>query len=120
MTRLQNQEPIIIIPRVEMDYAQEIPLEYNIIRLHFLTISVKYKSNVKDQFIQEIRNALSNPDNNEKITGLREKFNEWGSFTVTDVIINNARCGKSPVFNDSLLSNFPKFETSKKMKTMNS
>ncbi|CAG8697767.1 26135_t:CDS:2, partial [Gigaspora rosea] len=90
MTRLQNQKPIIIIPRGEMDYVQEIPPEYDIIKLHFPTVSVKYKSNIKDQFIQEIRNALSNPDNNEKTTGLREKFNEWDSFTVTDVIIGGA------------------------------
>ncbi|RIB01744.1 hypothetical protein C2G38_2229806 [Gigaspora rosea] len=147
MTRLQNQEPIIIIPKGEFDYTQEIPPEYDIVRLHFPTVSVKYKSNVKDQFIQEIRNALSNPNDKEKTTGLREKFNEWGNFTVTDVIIggaitiknwskisnenksrlktyiqwgiDNARCGKSPVFNDALLSDFPKFETSKKdMKTI--
>ncbi|CAG8838182.1 9349_t:CDS:2, partial [Gigaspora margarita] len=116
ITRLQNQEPIIIISRGEIDYAQKIPPEYDIIRLHFSTVFVKYKSNVKDQFIQEIRNALSNPNDNEKTIGLREKFNEWGSFTVTNIIIDNARCEKLPVFNDALLSDFPKFETSKKDK----
>ncbi|CAG8620857.1 4261_t:CDS:2 [Gigaspora rosea] len=83
ITRLQNQEPIIIIPKGEMDYVQEILPEYDIIRLYFLTVSVKYKSNVKNQFIQEIRNALGNPDDNEKTTGLRENlmngtYIQWG------------------------------------------
>ncbi|CAG8641344.1 21749_t:CDS:2 [Gigaspora margarita] len=147
MTRLKNQEPIIIIPRGEMNYDQEIPPEYDIIRLHFPTVSVKYKSDVKDQFTQEIINALSNPNDNEKTAGLRKTFNEWGNFTVNEVIIGGAitiknwskisnenksrlktyiqwgidyaRCGKSPVFNDALLSDFPKIETSKKdMKTI--
>ncbi|CAG8830473.1 32623_t:CDS:2, partial [Gigaspora margarita] len=113
MTRLQNQEPIIIISRGEMDYVQEIPPEYDIIRLYFLTVSVKYKSNIKDQFIQKIRNALSNSDDNEKTTGLRKKFNEWNTYPMG---IDNARCEKSPVFYDALLINFLKFETSKKDK----
>ncbi|CAG8749460.1 4021_t:CDS:1, partial [Dentiscutata heterogama] len=126
----------------------EIPPEYDIVRLHFPTASVSYKGDVNEQFIQEIKNVLdsSNDDEKKKVL-LRKMFNEWGNFIVNDVTIGGAvtiknwskiseenksrlktyiqwgvdyaKGGKSPVFNDASLSDFPQFETSKKnMKTI--
>ncbi|CAG8656505.1 2649_t:CDS:2, partial [Racocetra persica] len=94
------------------------------------------------QFIKEISDALDCSDDNEKRLGLRKAFAEWGSFIASDVIIGGAvtiknwsknsnenksrlmtyiqwgieyaRSGKSPVFSDALLSDFPQFEASKK------
>ncbi|CAG8773289.1 8145_t:CDS:1, partial [Dentiscutata erythropus] len=64
--RLRNQEPIIIIPIKDLNITDDIPPEYDIVRLHFPTASVSYKGDVNEQFIQEIKTVLDSSNDDEK------------------------------------------------------